>query len=68
MHRVMVLVVSVSLSVCVSVFQLLMMAASNGHNSETTSSKTRIGMGSVAIFDVISLLMKHEARKVTEVV
>ena len=59
---------------CLSVCQLPVMAASNGHNSETTSSRTTkrgIGMGSVAISDNIqlkSLSMKHEARKVTEMV
>ena len=74
MRRVTVLVVSVSLLVCGSVRQLPVMATSNGHNSETTTSGTTkqgIGMRSIAFSDVIqlkSLSTKREAQKVTEMV
>ena len=67
MCGVMVLVMSVCRSVILSV--TLAMAASNSHNSETTSSittKRGIWMGSVAFSGVIllkSLSKKHEAKK-----
>ena len=51
----------VCLSICQSVCQLPVMASSNGHKSETTSSittKRGIGMGSVAFSDVIPLINK----------
>ena len=71
MRRVTVLVVSVCVSVDLSVCQLPMMATSNGHNSETTSSiatKRGIGMKSSDIIQLKGLSMKCEARKVLEMV
>ena len=59
--------------VCQSICQFPMMAASNGHNSETSciATKRGKGMGNVAFSDVIllkSLRTKREAREVTEMV